>query len=267
MKRVIQIILLVLLCLALAALVFFRFQSEEKKAEPIPVATETPVPSEQVSETPPAEIPKASTEPTPVPTPEPTPEPGPYDDKPDIDITDWKYVLANTEHLLDRDFVPELTQLEYGHAFDSRAVDALKAFLQGARDEGLSVYLTSSYRGYAEQEYLFNNKVQQYGGDRATAARIVAIPGSSEHQTGLAADIVDQYYEYMNESLAETALSKWMYAHCAEYGFVLRFPEDKQDITGIMFEPWHFRYVGEEAAAYMMEKNLCLEEFVALYEE
>lgn len=212
--------------------------------------------------------PTPSQEPTPTPTPEsePTLEPDPYADKPDIDISDWKYVLANQTHLLGSDFIPEVSPLENGHYFDSRAVDALKAFIKGARDAGLSVYLTSSYRPYATQEYLFNKKVAEYGGDRETAARIVAIPGSSEHQTGLAADICDQYYQYMNESLADTALSKWMKAHCAEYGFILRFPEDKQAITGIMFEPWHFRYVGEEAAEYIMEKGLCLEEFVALYE-
>ena len=78
--------------------------------------------------------------------------------------------------------------------------------------------------------------------------------------------MVDQYYDYMNEALADTALSQWMAAHCAEYGFILRYPQDKTDITGVMFEPWHFRYVGQEAAAYMMEKELSLEEFVALYE-
>ena len=227
-------------------------------------APETP-PTE--SESPPEPTPTTVSTPEPAPEPDPTPEPDPYADKPDIDIKDWKYVLANQTHLLGSDFVPDVTQLENGHYFDSRAVDALKAFIQGARDEGLSVYLTSSYRPYSTQEYLFNKKVAEYGGDRETAARIVAIPGSSEHQTGLAADICDQYYQYMNESLADTALSKWMKAHCAEYGFILRFPEDKQEITGIMFEPWHFRYVGEEAAAYIMEKGLCLEEFVALYQE
>lgn len=198
------------------------------------------------------------------PTPAPTPTPDPYGDKPEIDISSWEYVLVNTDNLLSSDYVPEVTALENGQYFDSRAVDALRSFIQGARDAGLSVYLTSSYRSYATQQYLFNNKVAQYGSEEE-AARIVAIPGSSEHQTGLAADIVDQYYQYMNESLADTELSKWMKAHCAEYGFILRFPEDKQDITGIMFEPWHFRYVGVEAATYIMEKGLCLEEFVALY--
>lgn len=228
------------------------------------------------TESPPEETAPAAISPTPTITPAPeftaiettepapTETPGPYADRPDIDISSWEYVIANHENVLDEGFVPELTELEGGNYFDSRAADALSAFIRAARDEGLSVILTSSYRSYATQQYLFNNKVAQYGNEEQ-AARIVARPGTSEHQTGLSADIVDKRYEYMNESLAETELSKWMKEHCAEYGFILRYPEDKQDITRIMFEPWHFRYVGEEAAAYIMGNNLCLEEFLDLY--
>ncbi len=256
MKKILSGIVLALLVLCLA---FILIKKQAVLNEPEPV----PSPSPTIQSTP-----EPTPEPTPTPTPEPTPTPTPepFADKPDIDITSWEYVLANQDHLLDQNFVPEVTALENGQYFDSRAVDAMKEFIAGARAEGLSVYLSSSYRSYATQQYLFNNKVAQYGGDREAAARIVAIPGTSEHQTGLAADIVDQYYQYMNESLADTELSKWMKAHCAEYGFILRFPEDKQEITGIMFEPWHFRYVGKEAAAYIMENGLCLEEFVALYQ-
>lgn len=212
--------------------------------------------------------PDISEDPEPVPeTPEIPPEPTqePLPTPPDIDISQWQYVCANTDRLLPSDYTPELTELEGGQYFDSRAVDALKDFIAAARAEGLTVVLSSSYRSYSTQQYLFNNKVAQTGSEEA-AAKIVAIPGSSEHQLGLSADIVDGYYQYMNESLAETELLKWMYAHCHEYGFILRYPEDKQDITNIMFEPWHFRYVGEEAASYIMENGLCLEEFVALYE-
>ena len=229
-----------------------------------PVVEPTPTP--EVHTPSPEPSPSVEPVPTPVASPTPTPTPEPYADKPDVDITDWKYILVNRTHLLGSDFIPDVAELGNGHYFDSRAVDALNAFLQGAKDAGLSVYLVSTYRPYSTQEALFNKKVAEYGGDRETAARIVAIPGSSEHQTGLSADITDKYYQYMNESLADTELSKWMKAHCAEYGFILRYPEDKQEITGIMFEPWHFRYVGEEAAAYIMENGFCLEEFVALYE-
>jgi D-alanyl-D-alanine carboxypeptidase len=138
--------------------------------------------------------------------------------------------------------------------------------LKAARDAGLTVLLSGTYRDYATQNYLFNNKVAQYGGDEEIAASIVARPGTSEHQTGLAADIVDRYYEFLDESLAATELSKWLYENSAAYGFILRYPQGKQDITGIMFEPWHYRYVGVEAARYIREHELCLEEFLALYE-
>ena len=99
----------------------------------------------------------------------------------------------------------------------------------------------------------------------AAAARIVNRPGTSEHQLGLCADITDKFYEVKTKELEKTALYQWMYAHCQNYGFILRYPADKQDITGVMYEPWHFRYVGKEAAAYIMGNGLCLEEFLDLY--
>ncbi|MCM1148962.1 MAG: M15 family metallopeptidase [Butyricicoccus sp.] len=144
-------------------------------------------------------------------------------------------------------------------------MDALQSFIDDTRAQGLSVYLSSSYRGYDEQQYLYNRKVAQYNGDTVTAAKIVAPPGTSEHQTGLCCDITDRYYESKDSSLENTAMYKYMYEHCAEYGFILRYPKDKEDVTGIIYEPWHFRYVGEEAAQYIMENGLCFEEFVELY--
>ena len=159
----------------------------------------------------------------------------------------------------------DLAELEGGRYFDARAVDALKEFIAAARAEGLSVCLSSAYRSYNEQTYLFNRKVSQCGGDEAAAARIVNRPGTSEHQLGLCADITDKFYEVKTQDLEKTALYQWMYAHCQDYGFILRYPADKQDITGVMYEPWHFRYVGKEAAAYIMENGLCLEEFLDLY--
>ena len=101
----------------------------------------------------------------------------------------------------------------------------------------------------------------------AKAAEIVAIPGTSEHQLGLSCDIVDQWYDYMNESLENAPLLIWMKEHCKEYGFILRYPKDKTEVTGIMFEPWHFRYVGVDAATYIMDNGLCLEEFWQQLEE
>ena len=204
-------------------------------------------------------VPTPSPEPTP--TPSPTPTPGPYSDKPDIDITSWEYKIANAGNSIG-DYTPELASLE-GQQFDKRIVDAMKKFVAAARAQGLTVCLSSGYRSYDEQNYLYQRKVAQYGEE--AAAKIVAPPGTSEHQTGLACDITDKYYDFKDSSLENTALYQWMSQHCQEYGFIVRYPKDKEDVTGIIYEPWHFRYVGVEAATYIMDKGLCLEEFAALY--
>lgn len=201
---------------------------------------------------------------TSAPTPTPTEEPD--NGLPHIDVSSWEYILVNAEHPLGNVEPENLTALENGHYFDSRAVAALQKFIDAARAEGLSVCLSSAYRNYNEQSYLYNRKVQQLGGDKVAAARIVTPPGASEHQLGLCADITDKFYEVKTHDLENTAMFQWMLAHCQEYGFILRYPADKEDITGIMYEPWHFRYVGVEAATYIMENGLCLEEFLALYD-
>ena len=181
---------------------------------------------------------------------------------PDIDITSWEYVLVNASNNIG-DYAPQTEKLE-GQELDSRIIPAMKEFVAAARAQGLNVYLSSGYRDYNTQSYLYNRKIGQ-GYSAEDAARIVAPPGTSEHQTGLACDITDRYYEIKNASLENTATFQWLKANCTDFGFILRFPQDKQDITGVMYEPFHFRYVGVEAAKYMTENNLCLEEFVALY--
>lgn len=198
-------------------------------------------------------------------TPEltPTPTPDPYADKPDIDINSWEYVLANPWNSIE-DYYPEVVQIE-DIEVDYRIYDAMEAFVSDCRAAGNTVYLSSGYRSYDLQKYLFEKKCEEY--DEETAATIVARPGTSEHQTGLAADITEEYYEYKNASLEDTAMYQWMEAHCQDYGFIVRFPNGKEDITGIIYEPWHFRYVGVEAATYIMEHDLTLEEFVALYKD
>lgn len=211
---------------------------------------------------PPATVaPSPTAAPTPSPTPDPTAVPTP--ELPDVDPDSWELTLANADHDIGA-YEPELETVENGQRFDSRAAQALADFIAAARDQGLTVYLSSAYRSYDEQKYLYDRKVSQYG--EAVAKTIVVPPGTSEHQLGLAADITDRYYETKDESLENTGLYQWMSAHCAEYGFIVRYPKDKTDITGVMYEPWHFRYVGEDAAAYIMDHGLCLEEFLALYD-
>ena len=203
---------------------------------------------------------------------------------PDIDITEWQYLLVNASHPLDPvDYAPTLAYLTntcvdseildyqngYGCAVDERIAQALVDFSQACKAEGLPVYLSSGYRSYDEQMTLFQRKVNQ-GYTEDVAKTIVAYPGTSEHQTGLSCDITDYYRETKDSSLEQTATYQWLCAHCAEYGFVVRYPADKSgsadSVTGIIYEPWHFRYVGTEAAQYMTDNGLCLEEFVALYE-
>ena len=225
---------------------------------PTPVQTPKPEPTPTPSPTP---TPEAAPEPTPEVTPEPTPVP----DRPDIDPTDWQFILANPEHEIG-EYKPELAAVENGHFVDTRMARALKDFMAAGRAAGLTMCVNSSYRDYDTQKYLYERKVSQCGGDTAAAARIVAPPGTSEHQTGLCCDIADQFYSVKDSSLENTATYKWMYEHCGEFGFILRYPKDKEDVTQIMYEPWHFRYVGEEAAQFIMANGLCLEEFLALYE-
>lgn len=258
-KKLAYIAMIVVLVIGLGVMIALRISGEKTYNAPSLAATPEPAPSAE-----PEITPAPTPTPTPSPTPDPTPVPEPTPDIPDIDIDSWEYILANADNPIG-EYVPELTSLENGQKFDSRAVDALQSFIDDTRAQGLSVYLSSSYRGYDEQQYLFNRKVAQYNGDTVTAATIVAPPGTSEHQTGLCCDITDRYYESKDSSLENTAMYKYMYEHCAEYGFILRYPRDKEDVTGIIYEPWHFRYVGEEAARYIMENGLCFEEFVELY--
>ena len=208
---------------------------------------------------------QATPQPTVEPTPVPTEEPG--SDLPDVDLTSWEMILVNKDNSVDENFAPpETSTLANDCVVDSRIAEALTSFAEGAQAEGLPVYLSSGYRDYSTQQYLYNRKISQ-GYSAEEAAKIVTPPGTSEHQTGLCCDITDYYRDPKTTDLENTETFQWLLAHCQEYGFILRYPEDKQDITQVMYEPWHFRYVGVEAATYIMENNLCLEEFVALYDE
>ncbi len=186
---------------------------------------------------------------------------------------DWRLTLVNEANPLPGDYEPDTAEADNGYLFDIRAVEPLRALLQAGREAGLDLVVTSGWRSWAYQEQLFEDKVARVmsgtGLDRAAAedmaADEVARPGTSEHQLGLAVDIISNAHPELNEAWAETETeeAEWLKAHCAEYGFILRYPPEKSEITGITWEPWHFRYVGEEAAVYIMENDLCLEEYLA----
>ena len=141
--------------------------------------------------------------------------------------------------------------------------------MQDAKNDGITMVVCSPYRDMSRQDMLFNRKIKNYMRKNVSfleaykkTAQAVTIPGASEHQIGLALDIISNTYTALEEGFADTAAGKWLAAHCQDYGFILRYPKGKEEITGIEFEPWHFRYVGKDAATIIMKKNLTLEEFV-----
>ena len=203
---------------------------------------------------------------------------------PDIHISDWQYVLVNGDHPLDPiDYTPEhivylnmtgqdteiVTWYDpYRQQVDELIAQPLIDMTQACLSAGLPVYLSSGYRSYADQAANFDRVNYNNGitdGKDAEGNYITMPAGCSEHQTGLCIDITDRYWEIKNDEIANTPTVQWLAEHCADYGFILRFPKDKRDITHVMGESWHFRYVGVEAARYMTDNNLCLEEFVELY--
>lgn len=183
---------------------------------------------------------------------------------------DWQMLLVNAWHKLPEDYHVELKTLANGLQVDARIYDDLNAMLTDCREAGVEPIVCSAYRTEDTQTRLYRNKVSRLlsaGWSRDTveqeAARWVAPPGTSEHQTGLALDIVSADYQLLDEQQAQTPEQQWLMAHCWEYGFVLRYPTDKCAVTGIGYEPWHYRYVGKEAAREMQQKGLCLEEYLA----
>lgn len=196
-------------------------------------------------------------------------KPAPAEDQP-LTENAWALQLVSADHPLPESFqTPELTELRGGHAIDSRAYPDLQRMMDDCRAAGLEPLICSSYRTHAKQEELFQKKVntlvsQGYSQEEAEteAARWVARPGTSEHETGLAVDIVDTDYQILDQKQEQTPVQQWLMTHCAEYGFILRYPTDKSDLTGIGYEPWHYRYVGREAAEEIMGQGLCLEEYL-----
>ena len=186
--------------------------------------------------------------------------------------------LINGENKLDKDFTPTMTEIpknlmksgvENG-TFDSRHIDKLISMLSdlNASEQGGGIVVVSAYRPYSLQEYYFNNSVKSYTDSgwseqaaREKVAKSVAVPGTSEHQYGMTADIADGT-DLNNEVIFAKPFAGWLASNAHKYGFILRYPEDKTEITKIMFEPWHFRYVGEPHAAAIYESGMCLEEYI-----
>ena len=184
---------------------------------------------------------------------------------------DWKLVLINKQHPIPADYtftLGPIKTIKGEMQCDERIIDSLLAMMQAAYEDGIILGVCSPYRDLNWQKVLFNRKIKlymkkgmSYIDAYALSSQTVTVPGASEHQIGLAVDMVSDTYQTLDAGFADTDAGIWLKEHCSEYGFILRYPEGKESITSIEFEPWHFRYVGKDAAKIIMEEGLCLEEF------
>ena len=185
------------------------------------------------------------------------------------DTPGWELVLVNPWNRLPEGYQAPLQGLGGGEQIDRRCYGALQDMLDGCRAAGMEPLICSAYRSQDTQERLFAGQVELWTSQgvsleeaRAEAGKVVAVPGTSEHQLGLAVDIVDITNQILDESQENTPTQQWLMENSWKYGFILRYPNEKSGITGIIYEPWHYRYVGKEAAAEIYQQGLCLEEYL-----
>ena len=199
----------------------------------------------------------------------------PEEEIPAVDPTDtWELLLANPDNALPADFEVKTAQVQGNFVMDERVAEQMKLMIADAKAQGVDLMICSAYRSVTRQQELFDAEVANQmaaGKSRADAeaitATMIAVPGTSEHHTGLAADIVTPTHQTLDPQFADTAAGKWLLEHAADYGFILRYPEDKQETTKIIYESWHYRYVGEEHAKAIKESGLCLEEYLEQLKE
>lgn len=222
----------------------------------------------------PSPSPTATPEPTPTPKPTATPEPTPA-----LRERTELLTLVNPWNKLPEDYEPELEEIPQADTedplyVDVRCAEALKQMMADCEEGGGHPYICSAYRSLDKQKFLFNNKIRRLvlegvDPDEAPdiAAMSVAKPNTSEHQLGLAVDIIDFFYTNLDSRQEQTATQQWLMENSWRYGFILRYPNGSSDITGIIYEPWHYRYVGEEAAAEIYELGVTLEEYLDMFYE
>ncbi len=179
-------------------------------------------------------------------------------------------VLVNKEYGLPSDYIPQDLEVPViifscpGYSekklMRKEACEALVSLVKAAKDEGLDIYGVSGYRSYDRQLTIYNKNLQKNGEEQTNLYSAKA--GHSEHQSGLAMDVSTQsIHNHLDITFAATPEGKFIANHANEYGFVIRYPKDKSEITGYAYEPWHIRYVGTQLANYLYENNLCLEEY------
>lgn len=263
-NKAVKIIVSVVIAVAILGIILFAVKNTDNEKITDPLNTGGTSTSEQTSEN----------------TTEPTTEPSSSTTEPTTPATEattsWDTrkidILVNYENFLPDDWTVDLVDLRNGEQIDRIAYEPLQKMMDDCRAAGYDPLICSSYRSNEKQTRLFNNKVQQYldqgyseSQAKIEAGKWVAVPGTSEHQTGLTVDIVSVNNQNLDNSQLNNPCQLWLMEHCYDYGFILRYPLDKSDITKINFEPWHYRYVGLEAAREIKEKGICLEEYDELH--
>lgn len=182
---------------------------------------------------------------------------------------EWKLILVNAANPIPEDYNVQTAEITDGVLIDKRIEKKLSKMMEAAEKEGISLKVVSGYRTREQQEKIYQDEIElflQEGYEQVVAEKLakqwVAVPGTSEHETGLAVDINPD-----EQNTDRDNAYSWLAQNAAQYGFVRRYPKDKELITGIVNEPWHYRYVGKENAIKMVNKNLCLEEYKKTKEE
>ena len=180
----------------------------------------------------------------------------------------WELKLVNRRNILEKDFTVDLIAFENTRV-DCRIAEPLQKMIDAAKEAGITLSVCSGFRTVSEQDILYSNKCLVYIAEgcgaessKTLASQYIQIGGASEHHTGLAVDFLTENVTELTESFAETPAYTWLKENAVEYGFIERYPKDKSQITGILWEPWHFRYVGEKNAKAITSKNFCLEEYL-----
>lgn len=175
----------------------------------------------------------------------------------------WKLILVNKDNYIPKDYKVKLLTLSNGKKVDTRIYPQLQAMFDAARASGINLHVAEGYRSEEEQEDMMDEKIESFieegkseGEAKKLARKWVALPGTSEHQLGIAVDINSRI------STPSGPLYSWLANNSYKYGFILRYPPNKVSITGVKYEPWHFRYVGKSAAAEIHKQGICLEEYV-----
>ncbi len=179
-------------------------------------------------------------------------------------VNDYKYILVNKENKLNRDFKPdnlvEVKMCSLGNFYlEEETASAYEQMCLGSINEGLNISVTSAYRSYNEQKKLYNIYSKLYG--KSYVNKYVAVPGHSEHQTGLAIDLESLECDIFKNSKEYL----WIKENAHNYGFIIRYQERKEKITGYGAEEWHIRYVGKNAAEYIYKNNITFEEYYDLF--